>query len=67
MRHVLATLIGYFLIAFTPAQAQGASAPSGDFPWLWALVMIALARPTRGRSEAHRLAAYLIDAAQPVI
>jgi hypothetical protein len=43
MRHALATLIGYFLTAFTPAQAQGAAAGgSGDFPWLWALVVVAL-------------------------
>jgi hypothetical protein len=42
MPRALATLIGYLLFAFTPAQAQGAPAGGGDFPWLWALVVVAL-------------------------
>jgi hypothetical protein len=39
----LATLIGYVLLAATPALAQATTAPTttgGDIPWVWIILAI---------------------------
>ena len=42
MTRMLATLIGYIMLATTPAFAQAAPAPTadGEFPWLWIIVVV---------------------------
>src|SRR5215212_6963892 len=40
MRRPLAYLIGFAILAITPAQAQGAPAAAGEFPWMWVIVIV---------------------------